>query len=345
MANILVIRLSAIGDVAMTVPVIYSAAQANPEDSFTVLTQTFLIPVFINRPKNVNVIGINTKSTEKSLAGLLRFTSALVKYDFDLVLDLHDVLRTIIIRTLFRLSGKRVFIVDKARKDRARLTDPENKQFKQLRPVIERYADVFRNAGLNYEETFTSLFETSAPDLSALETLAGTKTGKWVGIAPFAKHRGKIYPTEEMEKVVAQLSGREDMTIFLFGGRGYEEAVLEQWAFEHPRVKSVVGKYSLDHELALISRLDLLLCMDSANMHFASLVGTRVLSIWGATHPFAGFYGYHQDPEDCIQQDLPCRPCSVFGQKPCLRGDWACMSRITPEQVVTKILTSLKETV
>ena len=122
MANILVIRLSAIGDVAMTVPVIYSAAKANPTDSFTVLTQAFLIPVFINRPKNVNVIGINTKSTEKTLAGLLRFASALVKYDFDVVLDLHDVLRTMIIRTLFRLNGRRVFVVDKARKDRARLT-------------------------------------------------------------------------------------------------------------------------------------------------------------------------------------------------------------------------------
>ena len=161
MANILVIRLSAIGDVAMTVPVIYSAAKANPTDSFTVLTQAFLIPVFINRPKNVNVIGINTKSTEKTLAGLLRFASALVKYDFDVVLDLHDVLRTMIIRTLFRLNGRRVFVVDKARKDRARLTDAKHKRFKQLRPVIERYADVFRNAGLHYTESFTSLYETS----------------------------------------------------------------------------------------------------------------------------------------------------------------------------------------
>ena len=279
MANILVIRLSAIGDVAMTVPVIYSAAKANPTDSFTVLTQAFLIPVFINRPKNVNVIGINTKSTEKTLAGLLRFASALVKYDFDMVLDLHDVLRTMIIRTLFRLNGRRVFVVDKARKDRARLTDAKHKRFKQLRPVIERYADVFRNAGLHYTESFTSLYETSTPDLSALEPLAGTKTGKWIGIAPFAKHRGKIYPTGEMELVMAELSDREDFTIFLFGGRGYEEALLDQWAFEYPRVKSVAGKYSLDQELALISRLDLLICMDSANMHFASLVGTRVLSL------------------------------------------------------------------
>lgn len=113
-----------------------------------------------------------------------------------------------------------------------------------------------------------------------MESITGTKKGKWIGVAPFAKHRGKIYPVDDMEQVVARLSECEDYTIFLFGGRGYEEAVLGQWEFQYPHVKSVVGKYALDNELALISQLDVLLCMDSANMHFASLVGTRVISIW-----------------------------------------------------------------
>lgn len=341
MANILIIRLSAIGDVAMTVPVIYSAARANPEDSFTVLTQAFLIPVFMNRPSNVDVIGINTKASEKGLAGLLRFASALVKYDYDMVLDLHDVLRTMIIRSLFRINRKPVFVIDKARKERHRLTENKNKELKQLRPVIDRYADVFRAAGLNYTESFTSLYENHPVDLSGMEILTGAKSGKWIGVAPFAKHRGKIYPVDDMEQVVARLAEREDITIFLFGGRGYEEAVLEQWAFQYPGVKSVVGRYSLDNELALISQLDLLLCMDSANMHFASLVGTRVISVWGATHPYAGFYGYHQDMNDAIQLPLSCRPCSVFGQKPCFRKDWACMTQIKPEEIVNKVLSLL----
>lgn len=146
--------------------------------------------------------------------------------------------------------------------------------------MIECYADVFRAAGLNYTESFTSLYESHPADLSAMEAVAGTKNGKWIGIAPFAKHRGKIYPVDDMEQVVARLSENEDYTIFLLGGRGYEEAVLEQWAFQYPRVKSLVGRYSLDNELALISQLDVLLCMDSANMHFASLVGTKVISVW-----------------------------------------------------------------
>lgn len=343
MAKILVIRLSAIGDVAMTVPVIYSAAKANPQHSFTVLTQAFLIPVFMNRPANVDVIGINTKGAEKTLRGLLRFTSALVKYDYDLVLDLHNVIRSLIVRSFFRLHGKKVYVLDKTRKERKRLTRPENKLFKPLRPVIDRYADVFKAAGLAYAESFASLYESSPADLSGMEAVAGIKTGKWVGIAPFAKHRGKIYPVDHMERVVEELSKHGDITVFLFGGKGYEEAVLEQWAFEHPRVKNVVGKYSLDNELALISQLDLLVCMDSANMHFASLVGTRVVSVWGATHPYTGFYGYRQSVEDCIQIDLPCRPCSVFGQKPCVRGDWACLAQIPPETILHKILTILYE--
>ena len=342
MAKVLVIRLSAIGDVAMTVPVIYSAAKANPKDSFTVLTQAFLMPLFMNRPSNVEVIGINTKGAEKGLIGLLKFSSALLKYDFDIVLDLHNVIRTMIIRTLFKFEGKKVFALRKSRKERKALTSNKKKKLQPLRPMITRYADVFRTAGLNYSETFSSLFAEHPADLSGMEAIAGVKRGKWIGVAPFAKHRGKIYPIDEMEQVVARLSECEDYTVFLFGGRGYEEAVLEQWEFQYPRVKSVVGKYALDSELALISQLDVLLCMDSANMHFASLVGTRVISIWGATHPYAGFYGYHQKTEDIIQIHMPCRPCSVFGQKNCLRGDWACMTRIRPEWIVEKVKDSVQ---
>lgn len=342
MARILVIRLSAIGDVAMTVPVIYSAARSNPADSFTVLTQAFLIPVFINRPPNVEVIGINTKTTEKKLSGLVRFASALAKYDYDKVLDLHNVIRTIIIRSFFRLKRKPVYVLNKTRKERGRLTRSQKKVLHPLRPVIERYADVFRAAGLQYTESFISLFEQTPADLSALKTLAGEKKGKWIGFAPFAKHRGKIYPVEKTEQIVAQLSRREDVTIFLFGGRGYEEALLEEWAYQYPHVKNVVGKYALDNELALISELDLLVSMDSANMHFASLVGTPVLSIWGATHPYTGFYGYRQDPAHAVQADLPCRPCSVFGEKPCSRGDWACLACLAPETILQRIQTLLQ---
>lgn len=343
MANILIIRLSAIGDVAMTVPVIYDVARANPNDSFTVLTQAFLIPVFMNRPSNVRMLGINTKASEKSLKGFLRFTSALVKYDFDKVIDLHHVIRTNIIRFRFRLKGTPVYVLEKNRKERNQLIRKKNKVLKPLPSVIDRYAEVFNKAGLSFPEKFISLFENDPADLSIIDSIAGSKTNKWVGIAPFAKHKGKSYPLDRMEKVVEELSKDGDITLFLFGGKGREEMLVEEWGARYPNVKSVVGRYSLDNELALISKLDLLLSMDSANMHFASLVNTRVISVWGATHPYAGFFGYRQRPDDVIQLDLSCRPCSIYGQTLCYRGDWACMAELAPEMIIDKIRKALKE--
>ncbi|MDR1223992.1 MAG: glycosyltransferase family 9 protein [Tannerella sp.] len=337
MSKILVIRFSAIGDVAMTIPVVYAAAEANPEDSFTVLTQTFLMPLFMNRPSNVNVMGVNTKSTEKSFRGFLRYAFILRKYKFDRVLDLHSVIRSRIVSSVFRLGGKPVFRISKGRRERKSLTRRPPKEICPLRPVVARYADVFHAAGFGFNETFVSLYDKNPVDEGVIKTVAGSRKGYWVGMAPFARHKGKIYPAGKMEKVVEQLSKREDMTLFLFGGRGDEGRILSQWEMKYNHTVNTVGRYSLDMELALISRLDVLVSMDSANMHLASLTGTTVISVWGATHPYAGFYGYHQREDLAVQLDLPCRPCSIYGNKPCYRGDWACMNEIQPEQILKKI--------
>lgn len=338
MAKVLIIRFSAIGDVAMTIPVIYAAAEAHPEDSFTVLTQTFLMPLFLNRPANVSIMGVNTKTTEKSFPGFLRYVFILRKYKFDIVLDLHSVIRSWAIDLLSLISGKKAYRLDKGRKNRKKITARPPKEIFSLRAVTKRYADVFHKAGFEFEQTFASLYEKEKVDDEMIYAMAGDKTTHWVGLAPFAKHRGKIYPLDKMEEVVRNLSRkRPDITVFLFGGRGEEEKILNGWAEKYTNAESTVGRYSLDMELAFMSKLDVLVCMDSANMHFASLVGTKVISIWGATHPNAGFYGYRQSYDLAIQVPLACRPCSIYGNKPCYRGDWACMNEIAPEQIISKI--------
>ena len=322
------------GDVAMTIPVVYAAAKANPNDSFTMLTQTSLIPLFVDRPSNLNMTGVNTKTTEKSFFGFLRYVLKLRQYQFDNVLDLHDVIRSRIVDLIFRLYGKKVFVIDKRRKEQKRLIARPPKNLQPLLPVTDRYAEVFRKAGFCFEETFTSL---NAGQADEIITMFGAKKGRWIGVAPFAKHQGKVYPIGKMERVVQALTEQDNCRIFLFGGRGVEETTLNLWEEKYKNTVNVAGKYLLDTELALISVLDVLVSMDSANMHLASLVGTNVISIWGATHPFSGFYGYRQRPDLAVQVDLPCRPCSIYGKKPCYRGDWACMNRVTPEQIIHKI--------
>jgi ADP-heptose:LPS heptosyltransferase len=142
-----------------------------------------------------------------------------------------------------------------------------------------------------------------------------------------------------MEKIVAHFAQCENVKVYLFGGGTEEINLLEEWASKYKGVTSLAGKMSLSDELEQLAAMNLVLSMDSANMHLASLAGVPVLCIWGATHPFAGFTGWKQPPTNSIQVDLPCRPCSVYGNKNCYRRDYACMD--IPEQLIIEKITAL----
>jgi len=338
MAHILILRFSAIGDVAMTVPVIDSLARQYPENRYTVVSQTFLSPLFAHCPDNVQFVGIDLYNVYKGIPGMYRLYRELLQQKFDAVADLHDVLRTKLLRIFFRCSGLKVKHIDKGRKEKRQLTRKKNKIFHQLKLTTERYADVFSAICQPLETLdFRSVFGSSRGDFSRIAQLTGEKKGYWIGVAPFAKHEGKIFPLECMEQVIAHYAGREDTTVFLFGGGASEKMVLEAWSEKYSRAVSVAGKLDLSAELILMSHLDVMLSMDSANMHLASLTATPVVSVWGATHPFAGFYGYNQSPANAVQVELCCRPCSVYGNKPCYRKDTGCMTQITPQMVIDAI--------
>ncbi|MDD2330738.1 MAG: glycosyltransferase family 9 protein, partial [Bacteroidales bacterium] len=115
-----------------------------------------------------------------------------------------------------------------------------------------------------------------------------------------------------------------------------EKETLREWARHNEQIQ-VAGDNGKGFaaELSVIRELDVMISMDSANMHFASAVGIPVISIWGATHPKAGFYGFRQDPQRAIQYSLDCRPCSIFGAKPCWKGTYECMEQITEEHVIS----------
>lgn len=333
-------RLSALGDVAMTIPQIYSVCQAYPDTTFVVLTQRVASSLFMYAPINLQVYIADVKARHKGLAGLWLLYKELSALGIDAVADLHDVLRTKILRRLFRMAGKTVSIIDKGRAEKKRLTSRRHKELRLLKPMAERYADVFAALSLPYTPRFTSLYPDGKGDAGLFSHITPPKeTGKlWIGIAPFAKHEGKIYPVEEMERIVDLLSRHERLHLFLFGADN-EAALLAKWQERYPRVISLASqRHGFKVELSLMSYLDVMLSMDSANMHLAALAGVPVVSVWGATHPYAGFLGYTASPAHIIQADMACRPCSVFGDKPCYRGDYACLRQITPDSIAQKVL-------
>lgn len=331
MKKLLIIRFSALGDIAMTVPIVHDLAMQYPDLEITMLSREMARPLFDRMPKNVYFIAADLKGRHKGLFGLNKLLKDIHFTEFDYIADFHDVLRTKWLRFVCRMLGKKVAKIDKGRKGKKTLIRQENKVFVQQKTSFERYAKVLEQLGFPIKPQFVKL------DYSAFcETQKGTSE-TWVGIAPFAKHPAKVYPLQKMEEVIKALSQRERTTVFLFGGGEEEKRQIADLCAQYPNVQAAKSQHGLAGELALMGQLDVMLSMDSANMHLASLVGTPVVSIWGGTHPYAGFLGWNQKPDDCVQIDLPCRPCSVYGNKPCLRSDYACLNGITPEQIIAKL--------
>lgn len=341
MAKVLIIRLSSFGDVAMLVPVVHSVAAKYPQDRFFVMTRKAFAPLFQNLGFNINVIPLDLNKRHKGIFALLRIIGKLLTAGFTHVADEHDVLRSKVFRSFLWLAGKKVAHIDKGRKEKKNMI--ENKHLEQpLKSAIQRYRDVFDKLGFPAPMVFHNFFDFVPRNFPDLTAIISEKKGHWIGIAPFSKHTGKIYPMEKMEKVVQLLSEEKDVTIFLFGSGKEENKILSEWARKYPNVINLVGKLNLEKEMLLISYLDVMLSMDSANMHLASLVEVPVVSIWGATHPSLGFYGYNQNLSDAVQIELECRPCAVYGELPCARGDYACLERIPEEYVIARIHDVLK---
>lgn len=340
--HIIVIRFSALGDVAMTVPVIASLAAQYPKLRISVVSRPMARPLFQHLAPNVDFMAADVGSEYHGVRGLNTLYRRMVAKHPTAVADLHDVLRTKFLRHRFTLEGFKVAHIDKHRKGKRRLCAQKNKELVQQPTSFDNYAEVFAKLGYPVSFSFTSIFPKEGADLTPLVPVVGQKGAKevWVGLAPFAAHAGKIYPEEKMRDLIALLNQRHpSWRFFLFGGGGRERDLLTAWAEPFPKTQCVgTLLHSLDEELILMSRLDAMVSMDSANMHLASVVGTPVVSVWGATHPFAGFMGWGQPAENTIQvEDLPCRPCSVYGNTPCLRGDFACMAGIAPERIVKRI--------
>lgn len=329
--KILVIRLSALGDIAMTLPVLQAACSSYPEVQFTLLTSGAGAKVaesVMESYSNFHVRGINAHRDYSGIGGLNRLYNELKSLDFDAVADLHDVLRTKYLRLRFVLSGLKVRHITKGRSDKKALVS--HSVHKQLRHSVQRYHDVFTELGLKFD-----LQPIRAEYADLIEPLS-------VGIAPFAQHRGKVYPEAQMRQVLDLLvQRRPDIRIYLFGGPA-DKPAMDSWVQVHPdNITNLAGAGTLKDDIDRMRRLRVMVSMDSANMHLASLVGLRCISVWGATHHYAGFLGYGQSVEDIIDLPLDCRPCSIYGNKPCKTGDWRCLTGIKPEVVADKILQAL----
>lgn len=339
--HIAVIRLSAMGDVAMTVPVLRAFVNQNTEVKITVISRPFFKPLFEGIP-NVSFFAFDEKNRHRGFFGLLRLFQDLRALDIDAFADLHNVLRSKVVRTLFTLSGKKTATVDKGSSEKSALTRSEDKIFKPLPSMFERHVKVFEELGFKVKLS-NAKFPEKAVLGSEIIQFIGEKSlaigVKLIGIAPFAQYDSKVYPLDLMQQVIEQLAENKNHKILLFGGGKKEIKLLDSLSKNSENVVNVAGQLSFQQELQLISNLDVMLSMDSGNAHIAAMLGVKVITLWGATHPFAGFSPFNQPLGNALVSDrnlFPKLPTSVYGNK-IVEGYEEAMRTISAEKIVFSI--------
>ena len=319
----LVLRFSSIGNVAMTVPVVASLACQHPNDTFVYVSQKKLAAMFAGAP-NVQYVEADFQGNHAGLAGMRKLYKQITnQWNIDCVIDLQHSRKTILFASFFRLKRKPIYVRRDAQRSKLRMVKHEG----DAHPIIGEssyYAEVFAQAGLKWSGSFQQL-PTNPQLLDKIQTLYGDKQGKWIGIAPFAKYKSNMLPYRITKEVIAYFAAQPDVRVFLFGAGRVESEMLRQWATIYKDVTCVAGNLQLDEEFELMRHLDVMVCMDSANQHLASLVGLRAITIWGATHPQMGYAAWGQQSVDMLQKPIECRPCTINGTNECKRGDCACL--------------------
>tara|TARA_Y100000389_G_scaffold185736_1_gene205424 strand:+ start:409 stop:1374 length:966 start_codon:yes stop_codon:yes gene_type:complete len=320
------------GDVAMVSPVLKELLENNKNYKISLLTNFQFFP-FFRAFNDVNLIPFDKKKQHKGLLGMFRLFKEIKKLDLDYVVDLHEVLRTNFLKAVLKVP---FYQIDKGRDEKQNLVS--GKIFAPLKSTHQRYRDVFEKIGISIKPL--SKTQIHRVDISDLKLIP--KNNKLlIGIAPFAAHKGKEYPIAQMEEVIKEIN--KDFNVILFGGGKKEEFILDDLAGKHSNVINIANKFSLDQEMDVISNLSIMLSMDSANGHIAALMGIKVLTIWGVTHPFAGFSPYGQTDKNNIlvnRLQFPKIPTSIYGDK-FPNGYEKAISSISPKEIISKLRTSV----
>ena len=335
--RLLVIRTSAMGDVALTTPVLKGMREQYPDVELEFLTRAAFKP-FFSSVNGLELFIPDLKKRHKGFPGLVRLFKDINRHsEIDYIIDLHDVLRSKILRFFFRLTGVHAAVIDKGRSEKKSLITCKKKV--QLKHSVERYRDVFARAGFPVTPTEGPWIIPSAEAVTKASLMMASQNGLNIGVAPYAKHKLKLWPEENMVRLLGLISENHKCRFWLFGGQEDSER-LTALQSKIAGSTNLGGKLDLTEELAFMSKLDLMIAMDSSNMHMAALVGTKVISIWGGTDPLSGFSAWMQPDNFSIRipvEELTCRPCTTYGKGECKRGDFACMNWLTPDIIFKKI--------
>lgn len=312
--KILVIRLSSLGDIILTTPVIRALKSKYPHLKIDFLVKESFVET-VNHNKHLETVYTYEKDIDRLLT---------VNYDF--VLDLQNNRRSRIIVKKIKAPVQRF---KKPQLKKFLLVNLKINLFKTIVPISKRYAENIE--GIEVEsppELFTDAHVLTLPEIF----VNGNRT---IGICPGSKHYTKMWP-EDYYKNLAQMLLDVGFNVVIFGGNSDIETGARISA-DVAGVINLTNENRLLETVQLMKHCDAVVCNDSGMMHTATAAGIKVLAIFGSTVREFGFAPFSDKAVVVENKNLACRPCSHIGKNSCPNGHFRCMLDLTPEVVFEEL--------
>lgn len=301
----LILRFSSIGDIVLTTPVTRCIKKQYPNAEVHYATKQSFKVLVENNPyiDQYHLLG-------KSLN---EFIATLKAENFDYIIDLHNNLRTSIIK--FRLSSAKSFSFDKLNFKKWLLVNLKINQMPDVH-IVDRYLKATESLGVINDNQGLDYF-IPAKDIVQINE-------PYIAFAIGGQHATKKLPTTRIIEICQKLSGK----IMLLGGKEDATAAEEIEKAVGVNIINACGKYNLNQSASLVQQSAYLITHDTGLMHIASALKKKVISIWGNTVPEFGMYPYLTEFKIIENKNLSCRPCSKIGYSKCPKGHFKCMSEL-----------------
>jgi heptosyltransferase-2 len=335
--NILFIRLSSLGDIVLTMPVIEALHKKFPRAALYYLTKSEYKDLLINHPLIEKTICIDTYDGISGMINIIRVIKDMRRLGVDLVIDSHFPHWS-----YFHLACLNFMLVNFTKaKSKILFSRPlfrKTTQSKARNPkhVIDYYSETLRKYGIELENKLPGIFVDDVEKVWAAKYLASRDLSEntlLIGICPGASYGTKQWSKDNFKLICQQLTSGTNNQILLFEQQGGEDLIryISQ-GVDPSRIICAVG-FSLKKVIALMNRCKLMLTNDSGLMHIASALGIPTIALFGPTHPKLGFFPLG-NKNIVLCADFPCSPCSRWGERECRYHHHACLDTIKTQDVL-----------
>lgn len=319
--KILVIRLSSIGDIVLTTPVIRALNEQLPNAEIHFLVKKNFASVVENNPHIHKIHTLDVKN-------IIQTVEELEKENFDEIVDLQKTYRSrqIIRRLKVHSSTFKKHNFSKWLCIHFKMNGlPETH-------IVERYFEAVRELNVHNDRKGLEFY---IPDNQGFdeEDLPIVFEDGFVAIVLAAQHYTKRIPVSKVVEIGSILH----KPVMLLGGKdvfGEGESVVSKLG---DRAYNGCGKYSLFQSAAILQHSDCVITGDTGLMHIAAALHKPIAALFGSTIPEYGYYPYMPGERDKFRNfevcPLRCRPCSKFGSSKCPRKHFKCMNNISATEV------------